>query len=271
MKKKVRTRKKPKKRSKKKVVFLVIDGLADLPIDKKTPLSEANKPNLDYMTKNGVTGMLQVITKSLWEKTIARTSISHLANISLLGYNPKKYNLKRGPLEAVGSNLPYKEGHLALRCNFATVDKELIVKDRRAGRNSLGLDKVAGYINENVKIGPRFVFMRTYGHRAVLIIKMDLSDNISESDPEFVGKKVKRVSALKKDALISAKIVQDFIDKSHDVIEYHPVNAKRIEQGVPPANYILTREAGNSLVALPNFKRKHKIKKAVCVAENGVI
>ena len=254
--------KKSKKR--KKVVFLVIDGLADLPINEKTPLSEAKKPNLDYLAKKGITGELKLVPKKL-------PVASHVANVSLLGYDPKKYYFKRGPLEAVGVDLPYEEGHLALRCNFATVDKDLKVKDRRAGRSTFGLDEIARYVNEHVKIDPNFVLMRTYGHRAVLVIKMDLSDKISDSDPHVEGEKVKKVSALEKDALISAKIVQDFLDKAHEIIEYHPENGRRIERGLLPANYILTREAGNSLQALPNFLRKYKLNKAVCIAENGVM
>lgn len=260
LKKKVR-RKKAKKR---KVVFLVIDGLADLPIDKKTPLSEAKKPNLDYLAKNGIVGELNLVPKNL-------PVASHVANVALLGYDPKKYYLKRGPLEAVGANLPYKEGTLALRCNFATVDKDLRVIDRRAGRNTFGLGELARYINENVKIGADFVLIRTFGHRAVLVINMDLSDEISDSDPHVIGKKVREVSALTKDALVSAKIVQDFLDKTHELIEYHTVNSKRIDQGLLPANYVITRDAGNRLIdLLPHFTERYKVK-AVCIAENGVM
>ncbi|MEM7821247.1 MAG: 2,3-bisphosphoglycerate-independent phosphoglycerate mutase [Candidatus Aenigmatarchaeota archaeon] len=249
---------------KKKVIFLVIDGLADLPIDKKTPLSESEKPNMNYFAKNGVVGELRLVPKNI-------EVASHIANISLLGYNPKKYYLKRGPLEAIGANIPYTQGNLALRCNFATVDKELIVKDRRAGRSTYGLDELARYINENVKLEVPFVLMRTYGHRAVLVIKMDLSDNITDSDPEVSGERVRKISAFSNDALISAKIVQEFLDKSHEIIEYHPINAERIARGIPPANYILTRDAGNRVCQLPSFLKKHGINKAVCIAENGVM
>jgi len=252
-----------------KVAFLVIDGLADLPKDEKTPLSEAKKPNLNYFAKNGVAGELNLVPKPLWTP-VTQGSTSHLANISLLGFDPKNFYVKRGPLEAVGANLPYKEGHLALRCNFATVDKELIVTDRRAGRSSVGLDEIARYINTNLKIGADFVLMRTYGHRAVLVIKMALSDKISDSDPYITGVHARKISALSPEALVSAKIVQTFIDEARKVIEYLPANSTRIDKGLPPANYILTREAGNKLQALPNFPKKYKVK-AVCISENGVM
>ncbi|MEM5793923.1 MAG: 2,3-bisphosphoglycerate-independent phosphoglycerate mutase [Candidatus Aenigmatarchaeota archaeon] len=258
-----------KKSLRKKVVFLVVDGLADLPINNKTPLSEAKKPNLDYFASNGLLGQIIPVKKSYWNE-LTRTSVSHIANISLLGFNPYKLEIKRGPLEAVGANIPYTEGHLAVRCNFATVDKELTVLDRHIGRNFSGLDEIARTINEQVNIGVPFVFMRTYGHRAVLIIKEKLSDKITDSDPYYDGEKVRRVEPLEPEAKRSAELVQKFLDRARELIEFHPANEKRIKDGLPPANYIITREAGNKLPSLPNFSKKYKVK-AVCVAENGVM
>lgn len=254
---------------KKKVIFLVIDGLADQPINNKTPLSEARKPNLNYFARNGMLGQIIPLKKSFWNE-LTRTSVSHLANLGLLGYDQKRFKMKRGPLEAVGANIPYTDGHLAVRCNFATVDKELTVLDRHIGRNFSGLDELARYINENVKIGAKFVFMRTYGHRCVLIIKEKLSDKITDSDPLENGKKVQRVMPLAPEAEKSASLVQSFIDRARELIEFHPVNERRIKDGIPPANYIITREAGNSIQALPNFQKKYKLK-PVCIAENGVM
>jgi 2,3-bisphosphoglycerate-independent phosphoglycerate mutase len=255
---------------KKNVVFLLIDGLADLPIEEKTPLSDALKPNLDWLAKNGVTGQILPLEKSFWNE-LARASISHLASISLLGYNPKKFNIKRGPLEAVGADIPYKEGYLALRCNFATVDKDLTMIDRRAGRNVYGLVEISRYINEHVDIGIPYIFKRTYGHRAALVIKMNLSDKIEGNDPLKVGEKIKKISALSQDALVSAKIVQTFVDKAREVMEYHPANAERIKRGIEPANYLVVREPGNQLIdLLPHFTKKHRLKNAVCIAEPGI-
>ncbi|MFH8086352.1 MAG: 2,3-bisphosphoglycerate-independent phosphoglycerate mutase [Candidatus Aenigmatarchaeota archaeon] len=258
-----------KKNLKKKIVFLVIDGLADLPINNKTPLSEAKKPNLDYFASKGLLGQIVLVKKSYWNE-LTRSSVSHIANISLLGFNPYKLEIKRGPLEAVGANIPYTEGHLAVRCNFATVDKELTVLDRHIGRNFSGLDEITRTINEQVNIGVPFVFMRTYGHRAVLIIKEKLSDKITDSDPYYTGEKVKKVEPLEPEAKRSAELVQKFLDRARELIEFHPANEKRIKDGLPPANYIITREAGNKLPSLPNFSKKYKVK-AVCIAENGVM
>ena len=269
-KKKKEVIKRPETKLKKKIVFLVIDGLADLPLAGKTPLSEAYKPNLNYLTSLGEVGEIIPVEKKFWNE-LTRSSVSHLAVLSLLGYKPENYYIKRGPLEAIGTNLPYAQGHLALRCNFATVDKDLVVVDRRAGRSSFGLDELARAINEHVILPHKFIFMRSYEHRGVLIIKEKLSDKITDSDPLYAGERVRRVEPLSKEAEKSAKIVQEFLESSAQIIEYHPANEERIKMGLPPANYLLTREAGNKLPRLENFLKKYGIGSALCIAENGCI
>lgn len=265
-----KTKRKAAIKKTKKVVFLVIDGLADLPINGKTPLSEAEKPNMDWLAKNGMLGEIIPVPRKFWSD-LSKASVSHLGNLGLLGYDVARYFMKRGPLEAVGSGIPYQLGWLALRCNFATVDKNLEVVDRRVGRNSTGLDELARYINENVKINAQFIFRRTFEHRAVLVIKEKLSDKISNSDPYNPREKVRPVQALSPEANRSAILVQEFIDKARGVMEYQEINSQRLKNGMLPANYILTREAGNSFPGLPSFLKKYKIRKAVAIAEPGVM
>jgi len=266
-------RKKPqktiKKAKRKKIIFLVIDGLADRMKRGKTPLETANKPNMDWFAANGACGQLELISSPKMEVA------SQFANVSLLGYDPSRYYLKRGPLEAAGADLPFVEGNLALRCNFATVSNgartdDMRVMDRRAGRAVYGLDDIARYINQHVEIGCKYLFMRTYGHRAVLILQEKLSDEIEGNDRE-TGKKVGRITALSPDAERSAQLVQTFVDKTRDVMQYHEKNSERMDRGLLPANYVLTRGAGNKIFALPHFARRWKIKNAVCIAENGVM
>src|SRR3989344_18511 len=115
-----------------KTLFIIIDGFGDRPIPKlgnKTPLESAKTPNLDFFAKNGICGLIQPFQFS-WQK-YPTSDISHLA---LFGYNPKIYYLGRGPYEAVGVGIKLKAGDIALRANFATVDNNLKVIDRRAGR-----------------------------------------------------------------------------------------------------------------------------------------
>jgi 2,3-bisphosphoglycerate-independent phosphoglycerate mutase len=266
--------KKPKKASsgrkrRKKIVFIVVDGLADKPQKGKTPLNEAKTPNMDWLAANGACGELTIITKGLWKK-IDYKGISQYGNVSLLGYNPARYSLDRGPLEAVGSGVPYNEGHLAVRCNFATVGRNMVIKDRRAGRNTYGLDEIARHINKTVKIGSKYIFMRTYGHRAVLVIKKQLSDKVEGNDTG-VGKALGKVTAMEPDAEESARLIQEFLDKSRNAIQFHSKNSERIDKGILPANYLLVRQPGNKLCTLPDFAKRWKLNGAICISENGVM
>jgi 2,3-bisphosphoglycerate-independent phosphoglycerate mutase len=258
--------------AKKKVIFIVVDGMADLPIgeSERTPLTEAKKPNIDWMAKNGSTGDMTVISDRDWSP-LAHASISHRAAISLLGYNPVKFDIKRGPLEAVGVDIPYQNGHLALRCNFATVNNNMVVTDRRAGRSTRGLVELTRYINEHVDIGVPFTFMRTYGHRAVLVIKMGLTDNVVTNDPLVDGRPAVRISGIGSEGVISSKILQNFVDRTHQLIQYHPVNSERLAAGESPANYIILREPGNSVQRLdPPFSKRFGVK-PICICEPGAV
>jgi 2,3-bisphosphoglycerate-independent phosphoglycerate mutase len=261
----------PGKRFGKKVVFIVIDGLADTPSakDGKTPLSEAKTPNMDWFTNNGACGQLELVTKALWE-TIDQRGVSQYANVSLLGYSPERYPLERGPLEVLGAGLPFTDGNLAVRFNFSTVDNEMKVVDRRVGRAIFGLDDIAQYINQHVDVGVRHFFMRTYGHRGVLVLQDNLPANLEGNDTPK-GEVVKKVKALDSASERSAKLLQEFVDKARDVMQFNPMNSERMAKGLMPANFVMLRGAGNHLPVFPNFSTRWNIRKAACIAENGVM
>ena len=257
-------------RSHRKIVFLVVDGLADeLKSGRKTPLQAAVKPNLDWLVSNGASGELELMSESLW-RAIDQKGVSQYANTELLGYSAERYPLGRGPLEALGSGVPYCNGYLALRCNFASVSPDGKVVDRRAGRNIYGLNELARYVNEHVHIAAKHVFMRTYGHRAVLIIQEPLSDKIEGNDAAE-GHSMPRIKPLEPEADRSAALVQEFVDKARGVLEFHPKNSERIDRGLPPANCLLARQPGNSIPAFPRFAARWGLRNAMCIAENGVM
>ncbi|MCJ7712885.1 phosphoglycerate mutase, partial [Candidatus Bathyarchaeota archaeon] len=100
-----------------KLIYIVIDGMADLPIKELgnlTPLEYAQTPNMDSLANRGKTGLMYTVKKGFAPE-------SDVAVISLLGYDPFKYSPGRGIIEAVGVGLQVKDGDLALRCNFATL------------------------------------------------------------------------------------------------------------------------------------------------------
>jgi 2,3-bisphosphoglycerate-independent phosphoglycerate mutase len=250
-----------------RVIFFLIDGLGDPGIN--TPLKLAKKPNINGLLKNSFLANFEIFNRKEWPQK-GYASLTGLANLKILGY--KNLKVKRGPLEAIGSDIDFENGNLALRVDFATVDKNLKVIDRRAGRNTFGLSELERAINEILFDIP-FHFHRTYGHRGVLIFKDRLSPFVSDSDPLEKNKKVKKIKALKKDSLTkkTAEIVQKFLESAHYVLESHPVNKEREKRKILKANYLLTREAGNSLPKLENFFKKYNLTNGLVIAENGVV
>ncbi|MEM0480668.1 MAG: hypothetical protein QXQ14_00555 [Candidatus Aenigmatarchaeota archaeon] len=250
------------------VIFILVDGLSDLPSN-KTPLSEAVKTNINSIVRKSFVAKFLPLSKQEWPKE-GYASVSQYANISILGNNPKKLYIRRGPIEAIGADYEYKDGWLAMRVDFGTVDENLIVKDRRAGREIFGIDAIVEDLNK-MKFEIPFYIKRTYGHRGVLVFKEKLSDKITNSDPLEIGKKVNFVLPKEKSAEKSAKIVQKFLEKAYYLMKNHWVNKERMKRGFLPVNYLLTREAGNKLPKLLNFFKKFKFKNGVCIAENGVM
>ncbi len=116
----------------KKILYIVLDGLGDLPIkelNNKTPLEAALTPNLDRLAQRGKTGIVYPVAKGVAPE-------SDIAVISLLGYDARKYYTGRGPLEGFAEGLMIHDGNLALRVNFATCEPDgRTIKDRRVGRN----------------------------------------------------------------------------------------------------------------------------------------
>jgi 2,3-bisphosphoglycerate-independent phosphoglycerate mutase len=254
----------------------------------KTPLEAAITPNMDYLARNGQTGLMYSVGKGIAPESDA-------AVISLLGYNPFKYSTGRGVIEAVGAGIDVRNGDLSLRCNFATLGKGKEIIDRRVARTlsteeATELSRVA---NEEVVLEScpaAFEFKNTLGHRAVLVIrnkKCSLSSEITNSDPAYtivdgLGVATSDAKMVLKEckpmddteaARISAIAVNEFIDKTHKLWDNHPINRKRAAEGKLKANVVLTRDASDRLPNFFNINDRYGVKFAALAdmhAENGI-
>lgn len=223
-----------------KVMLIILDGMGDRPSEElsgKTPLEAAHTPNMDYLAEKGINGIMDPIAPGI-------RAGSDTAHLSILGYDPYEVYTGRGPFEAAGEGLTLKPGDVAFRCNFSTVDKNMNVIDRRAGRIKEGTDELAESLNGMEINGVRVIFKESVEHRAVLVLRGEgLSPHVSDADPHRPGP-VHKVRALKEGAERTAEIVNEFVERSHAILSDHPVNTKRIEKGLPPANVVLPRGAG---------------------------
>jgi 2,3-bisphosphoglycerate-independent phosphoglycerate mutase len=255
-----------------KAVLVVGDGMADRPIKElgwKTPLEAANKPALDRIAKTGICGIIDPIAPGI-------PPGSDTATLAMLGYDPVKVYSGRGALEAVGSDVQVLSGDVAFRCNFATVNDDFVVLDRRAGRIANDdASKLAASL-QKVKLqrslNAKFLFKNTVQHRAALVIRgPKLSPAVGDSDPETAGRKVLEAKPLDRSpgAKRTARIVNTLMHEFRTVLKEHPVNKERARRKVPEANIVLCRGAGTipKIVSLPE---KFGVKPA-CVAAVSLI
>jgi len=268
--------------------MVVIDGASDRPeAGQKTPLEAASTPNLDTLVRRGAIGSMFTVGKGIAPESDAGV-------FSLLGYDPLQIHLSRGVVEAIGAGVDFHEGDLALRAGFATVERDKLV-DRRAGRNLSTEEarQLAMAVNSELRLknGTRFQFEATVGHRAVVVFRATghkFSSEISNFDPAYVrtGKiSIAQPGAKEYDipkcdplddspeAVKSAALVNEFGFKARQVLDSHPVNQRRGEQGKKPANFILMRDAGTTKPTVEGFREKWSLKSAMIAdlpAELGI-
>lgn len=277
----------------KKILYVVLDGLGDLPTPQlggKTPLEAAATPQMDMLAKCGSTGLMYPVAEGIAPQ-------SDVAVISILGYDPNEYYTGRGPLESYAEGLTVNDGDLALRVNFATAEGRDII-DRRVGRSLTTTEakELAKAINAEVKlksVPATLEFLSTLGHRGVLVIRSTegkLSGEIENVDPaysrlgklgvaketfELIVQEVAPVQGYEDnvEAQNAAKLVNEFVQKSHEVLENHPINRQRATEGKLKANLILGRDAGDCLPEFPPFKERFNINFATFVempVERGI-
>ena len=252
---------------KEKCVIFIIDGLGDRPNEKGlTPLKEAKTPTMDKIAKEGICGLMNAID-------IGIRPGSDTAHLAILGYNPYEVYTGRGPLEAFGVGLDLKEGDVAFRCNFATVDDDFVVLDRRAGRISPEEAKELEKEIDGLEIdGVKVIFKSSKGYRGVLVLRGEgLSCRVSDGDPHEEGVKVSEIKPLdnSEEAKRTAEILNKLLKIAYEKLNNHPINEERRKKGLPPANMILPRGAG-VVPKIEKFYEKYKMKGA-CICGTGLI
>jgi 2,3-bisphosphoglycerate-independent phosphoglycerate mutase len=234
--------------ARRKALVLIIDGLGDLPVAALgglTPLEAARTPNLDRLAAGGRYGLVDPILPGEVPNTDSGVGL-------LLGLAPEQASrLKRGPVEAAGAGRPLREGEIAVRANFATLQESaagLLVLDRRAGRITCDTGQLAALVNGlEVGVGLRAEFRSTDQHRGVLILSgPGLDPEVSDTDPGDSAGPVQLLQcrARRPAAQATAAAINAFVGEAHRRLRGHAVNRRREEAGKPPANGIITRGAG---------------------------
>ncbi len=194
-----------------KIVLLVIDGLGGLPHTEtgKTELESAKKPNLNRIAKESLCGLIDPVSPGI-------TPGSAPGHLAIFGYDPVKYNIGRGVVEALGIDWELKPDDIAARGNFCTIDARGIITDRRAGRVSTEKNtELCRLLNEIAINGAEISVLTVKEHRFVLIIRGEgLSPELADSDPQRTGLAPKKIEALSSQAQRTAEIANEFVSQA---------------------------------------------------------
>jgi 2,3-bisphosphoglycerate-independent phosphoglycerate mutase len=202
-------------KSEKKILLVVLDGLGGLPRNGKTELEAASTPYLNELSRRADLGLLTPVD-------VGVTPGSGPAHLALFGYDPVKYDVGRGVLEALGIGLHPASSDLCARANFATLAPDGTLKDRRAGRISTELcTELAAQLQsqvpsiEDVKV----VVRPGIGHRFVVVFQgPGLAGGLGDSDPQQDGLKPLPVSSSDPAAAKSARVANRFIELAAGVL-----------------------------------------------------
>lgn len=233
-----------------KIVLLVIDGLGGLPHEGKTELEAAFKPNLDALAKEGICGLMDPVYPGI-------TPGSGPGHLALFGYDPLKYQVKRGVIEALGLGVEVLPGEVVARGNFATLSEEGVVLDRRAGR--IPSERNRELCEElNLRLGEvegvRVRFFPGKEHRFVVKFSgQGLSDEVTDTDPQKEGYRPLDPQPLSEKAERMVVVLRAFLRMVHEVLR-----DKR------PANGILLR-GFSEIPCIPSLSELYKLT-PLCIA-----
>ena len=230
-----------------KIVMLVIDGLggSSHPAYQRTELEAARIPNLDRLTRDSAVGLTIPVAPGI-------TPGSGPGHLALFGYDPLKYLIGRGVLEATGIGMELKPGDVAARGNFATVDQEGRLVDRRAGRIDSALaSPLAEKLNDITVDSVKTAVAHVRDYRFVLRMRgSNLEDALTETDPQRTGVPALAVQARSKTAERTARLANAFVEKAAEHLKDDS-----------PANMVLLR-GWSQLPKLPSMGASYALSPA---------
>jgi 2,3-bisphosphoglycerate-independent phosphoglycerate mutase len=241
-----------------KYAILIGDGMSDYPVaelDNRTPLQVAPTPNMDFIAQKGRGGTVSTLLEGM-------PLGSDIANLNILGYDPRKYYTGRAPLEAASLEVNLAPGEIAFRCNLITV-KEGVLSDFSAGHiPTEEASRLIQFLNRKMGAGKndpgqaRLSFYPGDGNLEPSLLGLKcipphdiIGEEISPNFPRGEG----------------GKEIIELMKRSKGFLENHEINRRRKEKDLNPANMIWLWGQGNS-PRMPTFKEKYNLEGAVITA-----
>lgn len=236
-----------------KYVIVIADGMADEPLDEingETPVVHANTPNMDFIAREGYTGLTKNVPDGM-------TPGSDVANTSIMGFDPSMLK-GRGPLEAPSVGVELNDEDVAFRLNFINV-KDGAINDFTADHiTTEEADELIKALNEH--FGDIGQFYTGVSYRNLFVISDIAMEDLKSTPPhDVVGQQTSNNNLKPENE--KSKLINKLMEDSVEVLENHPVNKKRVEEGKLPANMIWLWGQGAKPV-IGNFPEKYGLKGA---------
>lgn len=246
-----------------KYVVVLYDGMADYPVPAlggETPMSVAKKPNFDALAQKAEVGLVRTVAEGLKPG-------SDVANLSVLGYDPKNCYTGRSPLEAVSIGVKLKDDDVTLRCNLVTLSDEENYEDKTMVDYSAG-DISSAEAKELIEAVEEafgneiYKYYNGVSYRHCLVWSHGTTDLGTMTPPHDISGRVVGEYLSKSE---NAKELIDMMKRSYDVLKDHPVNKKRIAEGKRPGNSIWLWGEGRKPM-LESFEKLYGLKGGIISA-----
>jgi len=202
-----------------KIVMLVADGLGGLPMEPggRTELETAHTPHLDELAKRGVLGGSIPVLPGI-------SPGSGPGHLGLFGYDPLKYLIGRGALEATGIGFHLEVTDVAVRCNFCTLDSSGNIADRRAGRIPTEQSKPLVEKLRAIQVeGVEIVVEPVKEHRFVVVFRGEgLGDKVPDTDPQAEGVRPHEPRGEDAPSEKTAAAAKEFLKQAREILSDQP-------------------------------------------------
>jgi len=237
-----------------KYVIILGDGMADEPLAElggRTPLEYAEIPNMDRIAREGRCGMLRTVPPGFEPG-------SDIANLSILGYDPRMSYTGRGPLEAASMGITLRDGEMAYRCNLVAV-RDGVMEDFNAGHITSAegaelLRDLDATLGGDVRVYPGV------SYRNLMVVSG--AEGAATTPPhDIVGRAIADYLPRGDDA----ETLLACMERSREVFAGHPVNRRRLQEGKTPATEIWPWSGGKKPSLVP-FREKYGLSGGVISA-----
>ena len=231
-----------------KYVVVLADGMADVPIEElsgKTPLEYAKTPCMDDLAARGTMGMVRTVPGTMKPG-------SDVANLAVMGYDPASCYSGRSPLEALSVGVSMKDTDVVFRCNLVTLSEdgpyeEKVILDHSSGEISSDDAAILMDAVREAFQNDTFRFYNGTSYRHITI--WDQGEILDlEAPHDHLGQVIRPF-------LPENEQFFRMMKESFDVLNNHPLNVKRAQEGKNKANSLWFWGAGTK-PSLQNFREK---------------